>query len=429
MFIRTLLAIGLLFGTYWLFDPAKMPHLASTGFLGFINKGIIVYILVLALRHFMMLFFSALETARREGLEPVQYYPPISILVPAYNEGVVIQRTIMQLTQMDYPTFEIIVIDDGSKDNTYDLAMETAKRHPQVRVYTKPNAGKARALNYGIAHAKYDLVFCMDADSSVQPHALMHGVRHLVDPNVAAVAGSVLVLNTAQVVGRFQSLEYLTGLNFYKAAQSYFGLVMIIPGPSGLFRKKDLEEIGNYETDTFAEDCDLTLRLLMKGHRVVFEPEMEVRTEVPGKFFDLIKQRYRWNRGILQATKKHSKKIFEFYKDPVSALVILYMLIEAVVLPITNITIGVLSLFYVFYALDFTIASLWLIQLTLMDLAVVVMTMWDMRWSLKLLFYSLFNRFTYAFFQDIVKVLSMLEEIFGVRMGWGKLDRTGASGG
>ncbi len=428
MIVRMFIALFLLFGTSIFFDPAKIPRLSTTGFLGFINFGIIFYILILALRHFVMLFFSALETARREGLPQPNFFPPISIIVPAYNEGVVIQRTIEQLAHIKYPVFEIIVVDDGSKDNTYDLAVETAKSHSQTRVLTKPNSGKANSLNFGIKEARYDYVFCMDADSIVHVNALSMGARHLVDPYVVAVAGSVLVLNTNSIVGKFQTLEYLTGLNFYKAAQSFFGLVMIIPGPSGLFRKSALNAIGGYETDTFAEDCDVTLRLLMNNGRVVFEPDMEVRTEVPADFLQLIKQRYRWNRGILQATRKHIGKIFTFYQDPASAVVVSYMFVESVMLPITNIFIGVLSLFYVFYAMDFTVASLWLVQLTLMDLAVVVMTLWDQRWSLNLLFYAFFNRFTYAFFQDIVKVFSMLEEFAGIRMNWGKLDRTGVSG-
>jgi biofilm PGA synthesis N-glycosyltransferase PgaC len=428
MILRTTIALLLLFGTSIFFDPSKMPRLSSTGFLGFINFGIIFYILILALRHFIMLFFSALETARREGIEPSNFLPPISIIVPAFNEGVVIQRTIMQLTQINYPAFEIIVIDDGSTDNTHALALETATRHPMVRVFTKANSGKASSLNFGIKEARCEYVFCMDADSSVHSEALRLGIRHLADPFIAAVAGTVLVLNTNAIVGRFQALEYLTGLNFYKAAQSFFGLVMIIPGPSGLFRKSALTTIGGYETDTFAEDCDVTLRLLMDDKRVVFEPGMEVKTEVPGGFLQLIKQRYRWNRGILQATRKHIGKVITFYKDPVSAIVVSYMFVESVVLPITNIFIGVLSLIYVFYSLDFTVASLWLVQLTLMDLAVVVMTLWDQRWSLNLIFYALFNRFTYAFFNDIVKVLSMVEEFAGIRMNWGKLDRTGATG-
>ena len=353
------------------------------------------------------------------------FFPPVSLIVPAYNEGVVITRTIQELARLDYPILELIVIDDGSSDNTFELAQEASRSLNNVRVIKQKNGGKARALNNGISIASHEIVFCMDADSHVEAKAIRQGVRHLMDPAVAAVAGSVMVLNQNSIVGRFQALEYLTGLNFYKAAQSYFGLVTIIPGPSGLFRKGLINKLGGYATDTFAEDCDLTLRLLIDGHRVVFEPDMEVSTEVPGGFRNLVKQRYRWNRGILQAIKKHLPKLLTFIKDPVSAMVIGYMFFEAVILPVVNIVIGVCSIFYILYAMDFTVASMWLVQLTLMDLAVVMMTLWDTRWSMRLLFYALFNRFTYAFFQDLIKVFSLLEEVVGIRMTWGKLDRVG----
>jgi poly-beta-1,6-N-acetyl-D-glucosamine synthase len=296
-----------------------------------------------------------------------------------------------------------------------------------VRVFRKPNGGKAQALNFGLREARYDLVFCMDADSHVVPHALRAGVRHLVDPKVGAVAGAVLVLNQKNLTTRFQAMEYLTGLNFFKTAQSFLGLVTIVPGPSGLFRVGLLRELGGYESDTFAEDCDLTLRLLMAGYRIVYEPDMEVRTEVPEKVAPLIRQRYRWNRGILQATRKHLPSLLSFGARPVPALVVLYMLIEALLLPVTNVVVTALSVVYQIYFMDFSLFSLWLVQLTLLDMSVVVVTLADTRWPLGLIAYVAVNRFTYSFFQDIVKILSSAEEFLGIRMSWGKLERVGTA--
>jgi len=345
--------------------------------------------------------------------------------IPAYNEGVVIQNTIQTLLAIDYPQFEVIVIDDGSSDDTYEKALEIALSDPRIRVFKKTNSGKANSLNFGISHAKYDFVFCMDADSHVMPEAIRQGMRHLTDPTIVAVAGSVLILNRKNAITNFQTLEYLTGLNFFKSAQSFLGLVTIIPGPSGLFRKSAILNIGGYAADTFAEDCDLTLRLITEQGRVVYEPYMEVKTEVPEQVLPLIKQRYRWNRGVLQAVKKHLQHMIHHLNDPHRALVVFYMVLESIVLPLANVTIAILSLIYQIVSADFSLLSLWLVVLILLDLSVLVVTLVDTRWPLSLIGYSIINRFTYSFFQDIIKIFSSFEEFMGITMNWGKHERVG----
>jgi cellulose synthase/poly-beta-1,6-N-acetylglucosamine synthase-like glycosyltransferase len=422
---RLAIAIVFLLIAYYAYTPALVPSLSTVGFLGIINRIIIAFLFVLALRQSFYLFFSVCEEIRRERLPDEFPLHPVSIIVPAYNEGVVIKDSIQKLLSMNYPAFEIIVVDDGSSDNTYDKALEVAATDPRVRVFRKPNSGKARTLNFGIGLARYEYVFCMDADSLVEVNAIRHGMRHFTDPNVVAVAGSVLVLNQKNAVTSFQTMEYLTGLNFYKSAQSYLGLVTIIPGPSGLFKREQILEIGGYEADTFAEDCDLTLRLVTQSGRVVYEPYMEVRTEVPEEIMPLIKQRYRWNRGILQAVRKHLHKGLRSLNDPHAVLVIGYMALESLILPVANVMIALMSLIYQFFAVDFSLLSMWLIVLVLLDISVLLITLVDNRWPLKLLIYSVFNRFTYSFFQDLVKILSSFEEFAGIRMTWGKLDRIG----
>jgi cellulose synthase/poly-beta-1,6-N-acetylglucosamine synthase-like glycosyltransferase len=423
--LRFIIVAVFLIIAYYAYTPALVPALSTAGFLGLINRGIIIFLFVLALRQFFYLFFSVCEEIRREKLPSEYPLHPVSIIVPAYNEGVVIRDSIRKLLAMNYPAFEIIVVDDGSSDDTYDRALEEAATDPRVRVFRKTNSGKAKSLNFGIGLAHYPFVFCMDADSLVEPNAIRFGMRHFLDPDVVAVAGSVLVLNQKNAVTSFQTMEYLTGLNFYKSAQSYLGLVTIIPGPSGLFKRDHILEIGGYESDTFAEDCDLTLRLVTEGGRVVYEPYMEVRTEVPEEVLPLIKQRYRWNRGILQAVRKHLRKGVRSLGSPHGFLVISYMAVESLVLPVANVLIALLSLAYQFFAVDFSLLSMWLIVLVLLDLSVLLITLVDHRWPLKLLIYSVFNRFTYSFFQDLIKILSSIEEFAGIRMNWGKLDRIG----
>lgn len=422
--LRLLSAAAFLLLVFWIYSPSAIPDLSTTGFLGVVNITIICFLLVLSVRQFLYLFFSVCEEVRREQISDDFTMHPISIIVPAYNEGVVIRDTIRTLLDLNYPTFEIIVVDDGSTDNTFDLAREVVD--PRVRVFRKPNSGKANSLNYGIEFSNYDYVFCMDADSLVGKDALRYGIRHFANPEVSAVAGSVLVLNQNNAITGFQAVEYLTGLNFFKSAQSYLGLVTIIPGPSGLFKKSEIQRIGGYEADTFAEDCDLTLRLVQSGARIVYEPYMEVSTEVPDKTLTLIKQRYRWNRGILQATRKFmSKHSLRRVKDLKTIMVFLYLWIESMALPILNVLIAILSLAYQMFNADFSFLSLWLVVLLGLDLAVVFITLVDNRWSMKLIWYAVLNRFTYAFFQDLIKIMSSVEEYIGIGMNWGKLDRIG----
>jgi cellulose synthase/poly-beta-1,6-N-acetylglucosamine synthase-like glycosyltransferase len=425
--VRLAAVAGLLIGALTTFNAGRTPTLALTGFLGVVNVGIIAFLLALTLRQFLFLFFSAREESRREAVAPAGDLPPISILVPAYNEGLVIESSIEELLRLDYPKLEIVVVDDGSTDDTFERAQRAAAGREGVKVLRKPNSGKAKTLNFALAQASHPYVFCMDADSHVAAGALKAGMRHFVDKRIAAVAGSVLVLNQKSAVARFQATEYLTGLNFYKAAQSFFGLVTIIPGPSGLFRGDVLRALGGYEADTFAEDCDLTLRLLMAGHRVVYEPAMEVRTEVPEKLQALIRQRYRWTRGTLQATRKHLGALGRLFVDPIPALVVLYMLVESLLLPVVNVSITALSIAYQIWSADFSLFSLWLVQLTMLEISVVVVTLSDLRWSAGLLLYAAVNRFTYSFFLDIIKILASLDDLLGLRMSWGKLDRIGVA--
>jgi cellulose synthase/poly-beta-1,6-N-acetylglucosamine synthase-like glycosyltransferase len=190
------------------------------------------------------------------------------VLVPCYNEGTVVQASIRSLLNLDYPNFEILVIDDGSTDDTYRKANALSGKHGhiEVRVITKPNGGKSRALNAGIRASTGSIVLCMDGDSAMTRDTLREGVKHFLDPSIGAVAGNVKVVNRGNLLAKLQALEYIEGLNMARKAQGFFRMVNIIPGPVGFFRKQALYDVGLYDHDTFAEDCDLTLKLLMAGH-------------------------------------------------------------------------------------------------------------------------------------------------------------------
>ena len=167
----------------------------------------------------------------------------------------------------------------------------------------------------------------------------------------------------------------------------------------------------------------MTFRLLMSGQKVRFEPYMVAHTEAPNKFMELIKQRYRWSRGILQVIRKLFKQ--KSYKSPKGCLLLFYMTVETLLLPVLNTLIAAGTIIYSIFTADMSLFSLWLIQLTALDIAATLFCMSDLRWSLRLALLSLVNRFTYAFALDISRIFASAEEFFKIRMNWGKLQRSG----
>ncbi len=385
------------------------------------------FLLLLIVRYMALLWFSFLNHLDADIGEPSRL-PLISILVPGYNEGAVIQASIRSLLALDYPRYEVLVIDDGSKDKTYQLARHFEGEHSRatVRVFRKKNGGKSRALNFGIERAKGEFILCMDADSTLAPQTLRKAVRHLVDsPRVGAVAGSVKVVNRTNWLAKLQALEYIEGLNMVRAAQGFFRLVNIIPGPIGLFRRSALESVGGYDHDTFAEDCDLTLKLLAMGWQVKYEPAATAMTEAPESLLDLLKQRYRWTRGILQAIAKHKRKLVDPRTGIGITFTLWYMIFEGILWPAMNV-FG--NLLFVFVAAKYGTALplvIWFAQLTVLDLAAALYCVAVEEESMALVPYAIYYRAFFALIVDMAKLFATVEELCKFKMDWGKLDRLG----
>ncbi len=415
---------GLSIGLYDLLRDARFD--LPSAFLQVAVWVLFGFLVLLILRYIGLLWFSYLNHLERDDEEPLDL-PPVTILVPAYNEGAVIQGSIRSLLELDYPRFEILVIDDGSKDDTYVKASAYEGDHGRavVRVITKPNGGKARALNTGIAAATSAFVLCMDGDSALHPQTLRRAIRHMQDPHIGAVAGSVKVVNRTNLLSSLQALEYIEGLNMVRAAQGFFRLVNIIPGPIGLFRKSALNEVGGYDHDTFAEDCDLTLKLLLVGWKIQYEPGSIAYTEAPEKLLDLLKQRYRWTRGILQAIAKHKRTLVDPRRGVGVTFTLWYMIFEGIAWPAMNCFANVL---FVYVATRYGTALplvLWWAQLTVLDLAAALYCVVVEEERLMLIPYAIFYRAFFALTIDVAKLFATFEEVFKLRMDWGKLDRIG----
>lgn len=385
------------------------------------------FLLLLILRHFLLIWFSYLHQRELAYEDPPESYPFVSIVVPAFNEVEVIQASLSSLLELRYPYYEIIAVDDGSDDGTYEKMKEFEGNHYGVRVqvFRKENSGKADTLNYGIRRSKAPLVVCMDSDSRLSADALRYAIKHFNDPNVGAVAGNVKVINRHNLWTKLQALEYVEGLNIVRKAQAFFRSVNVIPGPLGIFRRTAIEGTGGYDSDTFAEDFDMTVKILAAGWKINYEPKAIAFTEAPETLLDVIKQRYRWSRGILQALRKQKALLTRSSGTITTPLSLWYMIFEGLVWPAMNIFS---NLFFVYIALMFGMTKLlvlWWLLLTVLDLLIAVHAILMEKEQMSLALYSIFYRFFYILIIDVTKVFATLEELLGLDMTWGKVARKG----
>lgn len=227
-------------------------------------------------------------------------YPSVTIIVPAWNEGITILGTVESLLQLDYPKdkLTIFIIDDGSTDNTLEVA-QTFNGHPQVRVFTKENGGKFTALNLGLLHATTDLIGCLDADSFVAPDALMEIIPYFDNTEVMAVTPSVQIHNPDNVLRRVQAAEYMIG-EFTRKVFSRINGLYVTPGPFSIYRRNVFEKIGGFVHGYNTEDMEMALRL--QSHRMKIENAHTalVYTVSPATPIALYNQRVRWVSGFLK---------------------------------------------------------------------------------------------------------------------------------
>lgn len=245
---------------------------------------------------------------KRKNYATPEYAPRAAVLIPAYNEEKVIVRTIRSVMMSTYKNIRIIVIDDGSTDNTYEVARNaypTDIASGRLTVLTKPNAGKAEALNYALERFDEEIYVGIDADTVIAHDAIARLVPHFANPQIGAVAGNAKVGNRVNLWTRWQALEYITSQNFERRALDLFDVVTVVPGAIGAWRTSAVKVGEGYHPDTVAEDADLTMNLLEQGYSVIYEDQALAFTEAPVNADGLMRQRFRWSFGILQAIFKH----------------------------------------------------------------------------------------------------------------------------
>jgi cellulose synthase/poly-beta-1,6-N-acetylglucosamine synthase-like glycosyltransferase len=389
---------------------------------------------------FFILAFISHARLRTASAHTPTHWPRVSILVPAYNESETIAPALQSLLDLDYPRYEIIVVDDGSKDDTFARAepFEGEHAHRSIRVFTKPNGGKWAALNFAFARATSDLVLCVDADSRLDREALRHLVARLADPAVSAVSGQVRVRNRVNLLTKLQAMEYIIANGLIRLAQSLSGTVLVIPGPIGLFRRDVLEQVfhrfgretpikrpgehqGPFEGDTFAEDFDLSLAILALGGRTVYEPAAVSHTKAPDTSFRLLNQRYRWGRGTLQVLRKYLRRSRTdrtlAHPRLLTWLSITYVL-ELAIVPLVNLAAIASILLLVATGADLLPLLTWLAAFALLNLNAAAFFASIHRDSLRLALVMPIYDLYHAFLLNAGWLIALIDELRGVRMRW-----------
>jgi cellulose synthase/poly-beta-1,6-N-acetylglucosamine synthase-like glycosyltransferase/spore germination protein YaaH/peptidoglycan/xylan/chitin deacetylase (PgdA/CDA1 family) len=355
----------------------------------------------------------------------------VSIIVPAYNEEVNAVRTVTSLLKQDYKNLQIIFVDDGSKDQTYKVVSEAFQSNDKVKVFTKPNGGKASALNFGIEHAAADYVVCIDADTQLKTNAVRLLMNKFENEKTGAVAGNVKVGNEVNMITRWQSIEYITSQNFDRRAFDYLNCITVVPGALGAFNKNAVREAGGFTTDTLAEDCDLTMRLQKKGYVISNCNEAISYTEAPETMTQFMKQRFRWSFGVMQCFWKHRDALFNPRFKNFGMIALPHILIYQMVLPfLAPLADLILVLSLIASAVGIIPVSgghilLYYLIFTIVDMAGAALAFNYEKEDYKKLVWMIPQRFIYRQLMYYILFKSFNRAIKGELQGWGVLKRTG----
>jgi cellulose synthase/poly-beta-1,6-N-acetylglucosamine synthase-like glycosyltransferase len=379
--------------------------------------------------------------------EAESYRPRVAVLIPAYNEEKVIERTVRSVLKLNYPDLHVIVIDDGSSDKTLEVARSAfadEEASGRVLILTKPNAGKASALNFGLEHLQGEEIFVgIDADTVIARNAISNLVPHFLNPKVGAVAGNAKVGNRINLWTRWQALEYITSQNFERRALNTLGAVSVVPGAIGAWRRSAVREAGGYHTDTVAEDADLTMALLELGYRVEYEDLALAYTEAPVNARGLMRQRFRWSFGILQAVWKHRAAFARKGALGWVALpnIAIFQILLPLVSPFIDLMFGVGAIWYLiqksyhpestdpasFQRLVIFFAAFLIIDFITSAIAFALERRQpEAREDVWLLSQVWLQRFAYRQLFSLVLLKTLKRAIEGQRFAWDKLERTAA---
>ncbi len=451
-------------------------------FIYFILQTAVYSIITVAVFKHLIKLASRMKAVDFDQLVRTADAPPISLLVPAYNEELTCVPAIQALMSLRYPNDEILVINDGSKDGTMDVLKEafhleeahrtpmsslktaeikkvyTSPMHPNLLVLDKANGGKADALNAGIKYCRNPLFCAMDADTVLDPNALIRVVLPFIeDKTVIATGGAIRIINGCEVkqgnirkvampnniLAGIQILEYVRAFMLGRLGWDSIGGMLIISGAFGLFKRDIVQEVGGFSTDTVGEDMELVVRLhrhcreTKRPYRITFIPEPVAWTECPESHSILSTQRSRWQRGLIETMTRHKKLMFNPRYGIIGMVAFPYYALFEMASPVIEV-LGYLSLFIslafgrisIPFAIAFLVAAivlgvvLSLASIALMELTYQRYSTW--RGLFHLCSMTILENFGFRQFMALVRFKGTFEAIRG-KKGWGKMERRGFS--
>lgn len=352
------------------------------------------------------------------------YKPRVDIIVPAYNESVNAVKTIQNLLKIDYENSKVIFVNDGSQDNTLEVVQNHFSNHPRVIIFDKLNGGKASALNFGIHHSDAEIVVCIDADTQLKSDAVSRLVETFVDEKIAAVAGNVKVGNLVNMLTNWQFIEYTTAQNFDRRAFELINGITVVPGAIGAFRRSAILKVGGLTTDTLAEDCDLTIKLLKEDYTVACCNKALAYTESPESMQQFLKQRFRWCFGVMQVFWKHREACFNPKYKGLGLVSLPNILLYQFFLPLFAPLADLIMIFGIFTGKSDNFIWFY-IAFQVVDLISAFIAFSFEKEDWKKLWMVIPQRFTYRWLMYYVYFKALGRAIKGEMQSWGVLKRTG----
>jgi cellulose synthase/poly-beta-1,6-N-acetylglucosamine synthase-like glycosyltransferase/peptidoglycan/xylan/chitin deacetylase (PgdA/CDA1 family) len=401
--------------------------IATLGVAAFITAALtflLIPIAVLALLRMAALVGFARRHVRevRGQAADGSFAPPVSIVVPAFNEAVGIERAVRSLAASDYPEFEIVVVDDGSTDGTGEIVERLGLE--RVRVVPQANAGKPAALNAGVTAARYDVIVTVDGDTVFETGTLRALVQPFRDTDVGAVAGNTKVGNRGGLLGRWQHIEYVMGFNLDRRLYDVLRCMPTVPGAIGAFRRAALVDIGGVSGATLAEDTDITIGIGRAGWRVVYAEGARAWTEAPSSVSALWRQRYRWSYGTMQAVWKHKAAVVRRDERRIGLIGLPYLVFFQIALPLLAPLIDVFAVYGLLFLEPLPVVAYWL-GFNLLNLALGWYAFRLDHESPRPLWAMPLQQFVYRQLMYLVVIESLISALAGTRIRWQHVERTG----